>query len=31
VADRGMSRRNANKLLGILHGIFEHAVRKYGS
>jgi integrase len=25
-----MSRRNANKLLAILHGIFEHAVRRYG-
>jgi integrase len=30
VADHGMSRRNANKLLAILHGIFEHAVRKHG-
>lgn len=30
VADHGMSRRNANKLLAILHGIFEHAVRRYG-
>jgi len=25
-----MSRRNANKLLAILHGIFERAVRKHG-
>ncbi len=30
VSERGMSRRNANKLLAILHGIFEHAVRKHG-
>jgi len=30
VRDHGMSRRNANKLLAILHGIFEHAVRKHG-
>jgi len=25
-----LSRRNANKLLAILHGIFEHAVRRHG-
>ena len=30
VADHKMSRRNANKLLAILHGIFEYAVRKHG-
>jgi integrase len=30
VEQRGMSRRNANKLLAILHGIFERAVRKHG-
>jgi integrase len=30
VSKHEMSRRNANKLLAILHGIFEHAVRKYG-
>jgi integrase len=30
VSDHGMSRRNANKLLAILHGIFEHAVRRHG-
>jgi integrase len=30
VEERGMSRRNANKLLAILHGIFERAVRKRG-
>ena len=30
VQDHGMSRRNANKLLAILHGIFEYAVRKHG-
>jgi integrase len=30
VSEHGMSRRNANKLLAILHGVFEHAVRKHG-
>lgn len=30
VRDHEMSRRNANKLLAILHGIFEHSVRKHG-
>jgi integrase len=30
VSKHDMSRRNANKLLAILHGIFEHAVRKHG-
>ncbi len=30
VEQHGMSRRNANKLLAILHGIFERAVRKHG-
>ena len=30
VRDHDMSRRLANKLLAILHGIFEYAVRKHG-
>ncbi len=30
VEEHGTSRRNANKLLAILHGIFERAVRKHG-
>lgn len=30
VKDHDLSRRNANKLLAILHGIFEYAVRKHG-
>lgn len=30
VTEHGLSRRNANKLLAILHGIFEYAVRKHG-
>jgi integrase len=30
VSEHDMSRRNANKILAILHGIFEYAVRKHG-
>ncbi len=30
VQAHGMSRRNANKLLAILHGVFEYAVRRHG-